>query len=54
MIYYHRLGQPQDNDLLAFKDPENPDHMPRFTVSEDGKFIICTISESCDPANSRN
>ena len=50
-IYYHRLGESQDADLLSFKDPENPDHMPHVKVSDDGKFIILTISESCDPAN---
>lgn len=50
-IYYHRLGTPQSQDILLFDVKENPSHMPRMEVSDDGKYLICCVSESCDPQN---
>ncbi len=41
-IYYHRLGTPQSEDLLAYTDPEHPLHFHSAYVpdSEDILFVI--------------
>ncbi|KAJ3091557.1 hypothetical protein HK102_000096 [Quaeritorhiza haematococci] len=51
MLCYHKIGTSQDEDLICYKDPENPDHIFGAEVTDDGKYVILTISESCDPAN---
>ena len=50
-IYYHSLGSPQSQDQVIFSIPDHPTHMPGATVSDDGQYLVLTISESCDPAN---
>lgn len=50
-IYYHYLGTDQTLDSVCFSIPENPNHMPGASISDDGKYVIFTVSESCDPAN---
>lgn len=50
-IYYHYLNTNQDKDQLCFSIPQDPKHMPGLVVSFDGKYVIVTISESCDPCN---
>lgn len=50
-IYYHFLNTNQDMDAVCFSIPENPNHMPGAAISDDGKYVIFTVSESCDPAN---
>lgn len=51
MAMYHRIGTPQSEDILCFKDPEHPERMFGSTVSDDGNYLILSISESCDPKN---
>ena len=50
-IYYHFLETDQEKDAVCFSIPDNPNHMPGVSVSDDGKYVIFTVSESCDPAN---
>ena len=50
-VYYHTLGTPQSQDILVHATPEHPDWILGHDVSEDGKWLILTISESCDPKN---
>lgn len=38
-VYYHRLGTDQSDDILCWKDPENPMHRHIVSVTEDGKVI---------------
>ena len=45
------MNTAQDKDAVCFEIPENPTHMPGAKVSFDGKYLILTVSESCDPAN---
>lgn len=48
-VYYHRLGTDQSDDILCWKDPENPKCTRSASVTEDGKvyyrisLICCTI-----------
>lgn len=45
MLYYHKVGTPQSEDILLLKDPENPTWMWGTEISEvDGKYLILTIS----------
>ena len=50
-IYYHKLETPQSEDIPIFAIPENPDHMPGAEVSNDGKYLLMSVTESCDPKN---
>ncbi|KAG2641787.1 prolyl endopeptidase-like isoform X2 [Panicum virgatum] len=50
-IYYHVLGTNQSEDILCWKDPEHPKYSFGASVTEDGKYIILTVYEGCDPVN---
>jgi prolyl oligopeptidase len=50
-IYYHQLMAFQAEDVPIYSIPESPDHMPHAEVSEDGDYLLITVSESCDPKN---
>ncbi|KDP36852.1 hypothetical protein JCGZ_08143 [Jatropha curcas] len=50
-LYYHFLGTDQSEDILCWKDPENPKYMFSAGVTEDGKYLLLYIEESCDPVN---
>ncbi|KAJ3194933.1 hypothetical protein HK101_001543 [Irineochytrium annulatum] len=50
-VMYHKIGTPQSADFVVYKDPEHPDYIFGSSVSDDGKYLILTISESCDPKN---
>jgi prolyl oligopeptidase len=51
MLCYHRIGTPQEEDVLCMHAVENPEHMFGVSVSPDGRYVILRISESCDPKN---
>lgn len=44
-IYYHRLGDPQEKDVLIYVDKEHPKRYCGAAVSEDESFLILTTSE---------
>ncbi|KAG4966647.1 hypothetical protein JHK84_041218 [Glycine max] len=50
-LYYHFLGTDQSQDILCWRDPENPKYMFGGTVTEDGKYVLLYIEEGCDPVN---
>ena len=50
-LYYHKLGTTQSSDSLIYDSPENPKWMFGGEVSEDGKYLIITVSDGCDPVN---
>ncbi|GLJ04787.1 hypothetical protein SUGI_0003280 [Cryptomeria japonica] len=50
-LFYHFLGTEQSEDILCWKDPENPEWLVGADVSEDGKYILLYITEGCDPVN---
>lgn len=51
MLFYHRLGTPQSDDVLCAKWPDNPKWMTGAQVSDCGRYLICDIREGCDPVN---
>ncbi|XP_050222080.1 uncharacterized protein LOC126672174 [Mercurialis annua] len=50
-VYYHFLGTNQSEDILCWKDRENPKYMFGASVTDDGKYVLLYIDESCDPVN---
>ncbi|KAL5557782.1 hypothetical protein UlMin_033993 [Ulmus minor] len=50
-VYYHFLGTEQSEDILCWKDRENPKYMFGASVTEDGKYVLLYIEEGCDPVN---
>lgn len=51
MVYYHRLNSSQSDDVLVFKDSMHPKWMFGVEVTDCGKYLILSISESCEPVN---
>ncbi|MCA9087523.1 MAG: S9 family peptidase [Planctomycetaceae bacterium] len=47
-VYYHRLGQPQSDDVLVFHRPDEPEWGYSCSVSEDGRYLIITIHLGTD------
>ncbi|EPT03158.1 hypothetical protein FOMPIDRAFT_1035541 [Fomitopsis schrenkii] len=46
MLYYHRIGTPQSEDILIVKDDTHPDWMWYMGVSEvDGRYLILSVSQ---------
>ncbi|KAG8378020.1 hypothetical protein BUALT_Bualt08G0094800 [Buddleja alternifolia] len=50
-IYYHFLGTDQSEDILCWNDPDNPKHIRAASVTDDGKYVLLSTSESCEPVN---
>lgn len=42
-LYYHRLGTPQQQDILIYQRPDEPDWGFGAEVTEDGKYLVITI-----------
>lgn len=51
MVYFHKVGTPQSEDIKIFAIPEQPKHMSRASVSDDGEYLLITVSESTAPTN---
>ncbi|TFL05465.1 prolyl oligopeptidase [Pterulicium gracile] len=52
MLYYHRVGTPQSEDILVHKSDENPQWMWGAEVSEvDGKYLILYPSRDTSRKN---
>lgn len=46
-LYYHRVGEPQEKDVLVAEFPENPSWRMSTEVSDCGKYLIVTIVKAC-------
>jgi len=44
-VYYHHLGTPQSDDVLVYRRPDHPDWDFGANVTEDGRYLILTISK---------
>ena len=40
IIYFHRLGDPQERDRLIFQVTDDPRRVPYGTVTDDGRYLI--------------
>ncbi|HEY6121085.1 MAG TPA: prolyl oligopeptidase family serine peptidase [Pyrinomonadaceae bacterium] len=50
-LYYHRLGTPQSEDVLIYDRPDQKDWFFDGRVTEDGHYLMITISEGTDVKN---
>ncbi len=50
-VYYHRLGTPQSDDLLIYARPDQPKWGLHASLSEDGRYLLITLSEGTDTRN---
>ena len=50
MLYFHDIKT--NESKLVYKTPEHPKWMHSGEVSDDGKWLLVTTNESCDPVNS--
>jgi prolyl oligopeptidase len=50
-VWLHRLGTPQDDDVLIHATPELPKRGHSATVSSDGRWLVIASSEGTDPVN---
>ncbi|XP_053566563.1 prolyl endopeptidase [Bombina bombina] len=50
-LYYHVLGTDQSKDVLCAEFPEEPKWMGGAEVSDDGKYVLLSIREGCEPVN---
>src|SRR5262249_45711161 len=48
-ILFHRLGTSQAADELVFEAPDEPEWIPEARVSEDGRFLVVSISRGTAP-----
>lgn len=48
-LYYHFLGTDQSEDILCWKDPENPKYSFGASVTEDGKVtkLLKAVNYHC-------
>jgi prolyl oligopeptidase len=50
-LYYHRIGTPQSADALIYERKDNPTWFIGGAVTEDGRFLLVTISRGADNNN---
>ena len=50
-LYFHRLGTKQSDDLLIYERKDQPDWMFGGVVSDDGRYLIISVSRSTEPKN---
>jgi prolyl oligopeptidase len=50
-IKYHQIGTPQSTDIMFYTDKENPEVTLGVTISDDGKYLLVSTYQNCDPAN---
>ncbi|KAF8803935.1 hypothetical protein BYT27DRAFT_7259917 [Phlegmacium glaucopus] len=51
MIYYHRIGTLQSDDILVYRNKENPDWMFSIDVTEDGKYLVMYVLKDSSRQN---
>ena len=50
-LYYHRLGTEQTEDILIYERPDQKEWMFDADVTEDGRYLIISVSQGTDPKN---
>jgi prolyl oligopeptidase len=50
-VYYHRVGAPQGDGVLVYKQPDHPDWDFSPAVSEDGRYLVIVTWKGTDPKN---
>ena len=50
-VFFHKLGTPQDDDVLTYERKDQPDWGFGADVTEDGRFLLIYQSEGTKPEN---
>lgn len=50
-VYYHRIGTPQEQDVLVYERKDQPDWGFGAFVTEDGRYLLLSVSQGTDPRN---
>eukprot|EP00922_Rhytidocystis_sp_ex-Travisia-forbesii_P046138 GHVS01068815.1.p1 GENE.GHVS01068815.1~~GHVS01068815.1.p1 ORF type:complete len:795 (-),score=111.07 GHVS01068815.1:870-3008(-) len=50
-LFYHRMGTPQSEDILVCSFPEHPAWMSGLSVSHDGRYLLLSVYQGCEPTN---
>ena len=50
-LYFHKLGTPQSADVLVYERKDHADWGIHGSVTEDGKYLILTITQGTDSKN---
>ena len=50
-LYFHKLGEPQADDVMILQLPEHDKWLIGGEVSDDHKSLIVTIHDGCEPHN---
>lgn len=50
-LCYHVLGTDQSEDILCAEFPDEPKWMGGAELSDDGRYVLLSIWEGCDPVN---
>ena len=50
-LYFHKLGTPQSQDTLVYERPDHKDWLFHGDVTDDGRYLIITVSHGTDPHN---
>ncbi|MGB5961091.1 MAG: prolyl oligopeptidase family serine peptidase [Coleofasciculaceae cyanobacterium] len=50
-LYYHKLGTSQAEDKLIYERPDQKEWMFGAGVTEDGRYLIISVSRGTDPKN---
>jgi prolyl oligopeptidase len=48
MVYYHRVGTAQSDDVLVYKRPDQPEWGFSPGMSDDGRYLIITVHKGTD------
>jgi prolyl oligopeptidase len=48
-VLFHRLGTKADEDEVVFSAENEPDWLPRATLTDDGRYLVVTISRGTRP-----
>lgn len=52
-LYYHVLGKPQAEDKLVYEDPDHPKWGINGSVTDDGRFLVISISDGTTSRKNR-
>jgi len=50
-VYFHKLGTPQEQDPVVYARPDRPEWGYAAHVTDDGHYLIISISQGTDPRN---
>ncbi|MGC6427255.1 MAG: prolyl oligopeptidase family serine peptidase [Akkermansiaceae bacterium] len=50
-IYFHKIGAPQSDDKIIYERPDHPKWGLYADLSEDGRYLLITISQGTDTKN---